>query len=276
MPYSAEINRATPTCFLFVVDQSGSMDERMENGGTKAQFVADVLNKTLFQLVTNCKKAGEVRHYFDVGVIAYNDTSARTGFSGALGQDVLQPVPLIAANPLRIEDRIKTAPDGAGGFIEQPFTFPVWFDPVSSGGTPTAEAFRMAAEVLVKWCDAHPDSYPPTVIHVTDGQFTSDNPGPIADAIRQISTNDGTVLLFNLHVDSKSGSEVAFPATDTNLDAYGKALFAMSSYFPPTLVEEAKAQGYDVTTECRFFGYRAGYKDISNFFKIGTKASNMR
>ncbi|RRJ95810.1 VWA domain-containing protein [Opitutaceae bacterium TAV4] len=276
MPYSADISRATPTCFLFVVDQSGSMDETMENGGTKAQFVADVLNKTLFQLVINCKKSGEVRHYFDIGVIAYSGTSARSGFSGALESGILQPVSSIEANPLRIEDRVKTVPDGAGGFIEQPFKFPVWFDPISNGGTPTAEAFKMAAEVLVEWCDAHPASYPPTVIHVTDGQFTSEDPKPIADAIRQISTNDGTALLFNLHVDSRSGAEVAFPATDANLDDYGKQLFAMSSQFPPHLIEKAKALDYVVNSECRFFGYRAGYRDISNFFKIGTQASNMR
>ena len=29
MPYSAEINRAHPSCFLFLIDQSGSMDEVM-------------------------------------------------------------------------------------------------------------------------------------------------------------------------------------------------------------------------------------------------------
>ena len=70
MPYQAEISRDNPTCFLFVIDQSGSMDEITETGRSKAAFVADVLNKTLYTLVTSCTKADGIRSYFDVGVIA--------------------------------------------------------------------------------------------------------------------------------------------------------------------------------------------------------------
>src|SRR5437867_3698568 len=63
MPYSAKINRANPSCFLFVIDESGSMDELMESGRSKAQFVADVLNKTLAELIPRCTKADGVRAY---------------------------------------------------------------------------------------------------------------------------------------------------------------------------------------------------------------------
>jgi hypothetical protein len=41
---------------MFLIDQSGSMDEKMETGGTKAQFVADVLNKTLYELIIRCTR----------------------------------------------------------------------------------------------------------------------------------------------------------------------------------------------------------------------------
>jgi len=47
MSYQAEISRDNPTCFLFIIDQSGSMDEKTESGRSEAQFVADVLNKTM-------------------------------------------------------------------------------------------------------------------------------------------------------------------------------------------------------------------------------------
>ncbi len=83
MPYQAEISRDNPTCFLFVIDQSGSMDEITETGRSKADFVADVLNKTLYTLVTTCSKADGVRNYFDVGVIAYGGTEVVSGFGGA-------------------------------------------------------------------------------------------------------------------------------------------------------------------------------------------------
>jgi hypothetical protein len=42
MPYSAEISRDNPAAVLFVIDQSGSMDERPEGGRMKSEFVADV------------------------------------------------------------------------------------------------------------------------------------------------------------------------------------------------------------------------------------------
>jgi hypothetical protein len=64
MTYSAEISRDNPTCLLFVIDQSGSMNEKMATSKSKADFVADVLNKTIYTLVTNCTKSDGVRNYF--------------------------------------------------------------------------------------------------------------------------------------------------------------------------------------------------------------------
>jgi hypothetical protein len=207
--YTAEISRNNPSAFLFIIDQSGSMDERMETEQTKAQFVADVLNKTLYQLVIRCTRADGVRNYFDIGVIAYGD-SVRSGFAGALGGKVLHPLSDIEANPLRIEERIKRVPDGAGGLVDQPTKFPVWFDPTSSGGTPMTAAMRMAAEAVAEWCDAHQSSYPPTIIHVTDGASTDGDPSVVADALKQLSTNDGESLLFNLHISKGGGNRLSF------------------------------------------------------------------
>lgn len=274
--YSAEISRTNPTAFLFIIDQSGSMDERMQTEQTKAQFVADVLNKSLYQLVIRCTRADGVRNYFDVGVIAYGD-SIRSGFSGALDGKILHSLSDIEANPLRIEERVKRVPDGAGGLVDQPTKFPVWFDPKSSGGTPMTSAMRTAAEAIVEWCDAHPTSYPPTIIHVTDGASTDGDPSAIADALKQMSTNDGECLLFNLHISTMGGQPVVFPSSNSDLDEYGQLLFRMSSAFPSHLVPVARDKGYDtVSSESRFFGYKAGYEAIVDFFDIGTRASNLR
>ncbi|MEQ1934184.1 MAG: vWA domain-containing protein [Fimbriimonadaceae bacterium] len=274
--YQAAIDRTNPSAFLFIIDQSGSMDERMETEQTKAQFVADVLNKTLYQLVIRCTRADGVRNYFDVGVIAYGDTVS-SGFGGALGGGVLHSLSDIEANPLRIEERTKRVPDGAGGLVDQHTKFPVWFDPTASGGTPMTEAMRKAAESIVEWCDAHPSSYPPTVIHVTDGASTDGDPTAVAEALKQMSTGDGQCLLFNLHISTSGGQPVVFPTTDGGLDEQGKLLFRLSSGFPPHLVQAATDKGYMTTSaESRFFGYKTGYEAIVDFFDIGTRASNLR
>ena len=277
MPYTAEISRASPSCFLFLIDQSGSMDERMEGGATKAGFVADVLNKTLYNVVTRCTRADGCRPYFDVGVVAYGGNGVGAGFGGPLASKVLHPLPDIEKSPLRIEERTKKVPDGAGGLVEQATKFPVWFDPANTGGTPMCEGMRKTAEVLVEWCDSHPNSYPPTVIHVTDGQSTDGDPEQIASKLRQIATNDGQALLFNLHIDATAAAPIIFPASEGVLpDQYSQGLFRMSSGFPPHLIGVAKERGYSPSAESRFFGYKAGFEAIVDFFEIGTRASQMR
>ena len=277
MPYTAEINRNAPSCFLFVIDQSGSMDEKMSIGVTKAQFVADVLNKTLYQLVTRCKRPEGVRNYFDVGVIAYSGNGAQNGFGGNLAGTYLRSIAEVEANPLRVDDRVKKVSDGAGGLVEQSAKFPVWFDPISSGGTPMCDAFKKAAEVLVEWSDKHQGSYPATVIHVSDGQSTDGDPTQISEALRQISTQDGSTLLFNLHIDTQEGASVVFSASEDALqDQHGKTLFRMSSPVPSHLVPVIQQKNYAISNEARFFGYKAGYEEIVEFFDIGTRATQLR
>ena len=274
--YTSEISRTKPTAFLFVIDQSGSMDELLETEQTKAQFVADVLNKTLYQLVIRCTRSDGVRNYFDVGVVAYGSRIG-SGFSGALSSGILHTLSDIEANPLRVEERIKRVSDGAGGLVEQPTKFPVWFDPKSDGGTPMTAAMTEAAQAIAEWCDAHPDSYPPTIIHVTDGQSTDGDPTVVADALKQMGTSDGQCLLFNLHISQTGGQAVVFPSNTSGLDEFGKMLFNLSSQFPDHLVTAARDKGYEsVSSESKFFGYKAGYEAIVDFFDIGTRASNLR
>lgn len=272
MAYSAEISRDNPTCILFVIDQSSSMDEKMVTGKTKAAFVADVLNKTIYTLITNCTKADGVRNYFDVGVIGYGGNGVSGGLGGALSGGIVHPITDLERSPLRIEDRKSIVDDGAGGILERNIKFPVWFNPTSSGGTPMCAGLTKAAEALVAWCDTHPHNYPPTVLHVTDGASTDGDPEAIASAIRQISTADGECLLFNLHVSTEQGETKPFPSSDASLpDSYAKLLFRMSSVLPSHVSKLAADKGYSIVEAARGFMFNADPKDIVNFFDIGTR-----
>ncbi|WP_369975471.1 VWA domain-containing protein [Xanthomonas bundabergensis] len=277
MSYTAEISRTSPTAFLFLVDQSGSMQDTMGNGKSKAQFVADVLNRTLATLITRCTKSEGTRDYFEVGVLGYMGSSAENGLTGGLSSAVLHPISQIEANPLRVENRTKRVDDGAGGLVDQSIKFPVWFEAHASGGTPMCTAITAAAEQLVAWCDAHPDSYPPTVLHVTDGESTDGDPEALAKQLQQISTNDGNVLLFNLHVSTSGSDPVKFPTSDAGLgDAYAKLLFRMSSALPPHLQKVAEEKGIKATMESRGFVFNGEITEIVDFFDIGTRAAQLR
>ncbi|WP_153117678.1 VWA domain-containing protein [Rhodocyclus tenuis] len=277
MTYEAQISRSNPTAFLFVVDQSGSMSDKMSSGKSKAEFVADALNRTLMNLVTRCTKAEGVRDYFDVGVLGYGGNGVGNGFSGALGAAVLNPISAIEQNPVRVEDRKRKMDDGAGGILETSVKFPVWFEPKASGGTPMREALTRAAEELVAWCDAHPDCYPPTVLHVTDGESTDGDPEEIAGHLTQIQTNDGAALMLNIHVSSLGADAIRFPASASGLpDDYAKLLFRMSSQLPEHLIRFAKEKVHTVGVESRGFMFNAEAAEIVDFFDIGTRASQLR
>jgi len=162
--------------------------------------------------------------------------------------------------------------DGAGGIIEQKSKFPVWFDPQNSGGTPMRAAVTKAMEVIAEWCDAHRGSYPPTVLHVTDGQSTDGSPEDLADGLRQLSTDDGQCLLLNLHVTAGGGQEVVFPTSESGLhDDYSRMLFRMSSPLPEHLAKLAGDKGYSITDGSRGFMFNGDPKCIVDFFEIGTR-----
>jgi hypothetical protein len=252
-------------------------DKMAASEKTKAQFVADVLNRTLMDLATRCTKADGVRDYFEIGVIGYGAQGAQNGLQGALGARVLNPISALEANPLRVETRKRKTDDGAGGIVEQSVKFPVWFEPMANGGTPMCDAIRKAGEELAAWCDAHPNSYPPAVLHVTDGESTDGDPEPLADALRQFATNDGNVLLLNLHVSAIAGSPISFPSVDAGLpDQYAKSLFRMSSQLPAHLVKAVQEMGLKVSLESRGYVFNAEASEIVDFFDIGTRASQLR
>jgi|SRR5580704_18525181 hypothetical protein len=120
MAYGAEISRTNPTCFLFLIDQSGSMADTVPNqpNRTKANAVADTINRLLQNLVIRCAKEEGVRDYFHAGVIGYG-SNVGPAFSGALAGKELVSISEIGNMPARVEDRTKKVDDGAGGIADQ-------------------------------------------------------------------------------------------------------------------------------------------------------------
>ena len=272
MSYSAEISRSSPTCLLILIDQSTSMGHRIAGGQTKAAFLADVVNKTLYTMITNCSKADGVRDYFHVGVLAYSGTDSRNALGGPLGEKVLNAISKVAAHPIQIESRVKQAVGPHGDFVSQDIKFPVWLQPRSQGKTSMCAGLKASLALIRLWCTEHSMSYPPTVLHVTDGHPTDGDPEPIAAQLKTLGTENGACLLFNLHVDIGDGPAVVFPSDGRHLpDRYAATLFRMSSILPPHALRAASQRGYSVNTGARGFVFNAGIEAIVDFFDIGTR-----
>ncbi|MCX5690326.1 MAG: VWA domain-containing protein [Planctomycetota bacterium] len=275
--YAARIDRQNPSCFLFLIDQSASMDESFQGARIKAEALADTVNKSIFNIASRCTFADGCRPYFDIGVIGYGGSEAANALAGPLAGQVLRPITEFEQHPLRVEERSQKVSDNAGGIIEQKVKFPVWVEPRMAGGTPMCAAFRRTREILSTWCASHPNSYPPTVIHVTDGQSTDGAPELLARDLCTLGTNDGAVLLFNLHITSAQHPSVMFPDSDAVLgDQYAKLLFGMSSRVPSPLHAAVGERGYAIGTESRFFGFNADPVSLVQFLQIGTLAAQQR
>jgi Mg-chelatase subunit ChlD len=276
MPYGAQISRAHPSCLLFLIDQSGSMSDPVggEPGRSKAERLADAINRLLYELVIRCTKdqTEGIRNYYDIGVIGYG---SRVGpaLGGLLAGRDLVPVPEVGDNPARVEDRHRKIEDGAGGLIEQTVKFAIWFDPVANGGTPMCQALQQARGILQSWVQNHPTSFPPIVINITDGEATDGDPRSPAEDIRALATQDGNVLLFNLHLSSRAGEPVLYPESEAGLsDQFARQLFEMSSPLPPHIRAAAQSAGYAVGPQPRGFAFNADMVEVIKFLDIGTRA----
>jgi hypothetical protein len=276
MAFSAEISRTNPTCLLFLVDQSSSMDGDFggQPGKKKSEGVADAINRLLQNLVLKCAKADGVRDYFHVGVIGYG-TEVKPCLAGTSMDRPLAPISAVANNPLRLEQRKRMVEDGAGGLVEQAYRFPVWFEPTASGKTAMNGAVTMAKAVLADFLATYPECYPPIVINLTDGQPTDVNPLEASVALKGLKSKDGNVLMFNGHLSSSPDPPQCFPSLDTGLaDKFARLLFKMSSILPPKLMSAARDEGYQIIGPARGFVFNADLVAVVRFLDIGTRVSS--
>lgn len=276
--YSAEISRANPACFVFVVDQSGSMNDQIggEVPQRKAQVVADAINRLLYELTLKCAKEEGVRDYFHVAVIGYG-ASVGSAYAGALAGRDLVPLSEIAGAPARLEERTKKTPDGAGGLVDQTVKFPVWLDPIANGGTPMTQALGKAEQLVSGWLNQHPSCFPPVVLHLTDGESTDGDPSAVAQNMMSLLSTDGNALLFNLHVSGAGGTPATFPDSEAGLpDQFSRLLFGNSSLLPEHMKTYARQQGFGASEGTRGFVYNADVSSIVQFLEIGTRASDLR
>jgi hypothetical protein len=273
--YSAEISRSNPTCLLFLIDQSSSMAGAF--GGTpgkkKADGVADAINRLLQNLVLKCAKSDGIRDYFHVGVIGYG-AGVDSALGGPLAGRHLVPISEVANNPLRVEQRSRKVDDGSGGLVEQSFKFPVWFEPVANGKTPMCQALKLAAQVVQEFVAHSPESFPPLILNITDGRATDGDPRPAAAALRDLSTTDGPVLLFNAHLSSAAHAPILFPGNEKVLpEPWAKLLFRMSSPLPARMQDAARADGLPIEPTAHGFVFNADMVSVIRFLDIGTRVA---
>ncbi|HUY34931.1 MAG TPA: vWA domain-containing protein [Pirellulales bacterium] len=281
MAYTQEISRARKACFVFLLDQSYSMEEPLGNSTRrKCDELVTAINAWLQNMTIRASGDTGIRDWMDVGVIGYRTDDQgnpilESALQGPLAGRELVSIADIGANPLRTDQVTQQLPDeDTGEMIEMPSQMPVWVDPKTEGGTPMCNVLNRCFEILEKWIKEHPSSFPPIVINITDGESQDGDPIPYADAVKRLATDDGEVLLFNCHLSMTAADPFLFPASNEILpDDLARILFQMSSVLPEPIRNRAIAEGFDLQPNARGMAFNADMVALIKFLDMGTRAA---
>ncbi len=103
------------------------------------------------------------------------------------------------------------------------------------------------------------------------------DPYQAATDLMSLSSSDGEVLLFNLHLSSSAEKAIEYPNDEEKLtDDHSKLLFSMSSILPEYMQKMLSSEGVPVTFSTRGFVFNADLVSVIRFLDIGTRPSNLR
>lgn len=283
--YSQEITRRHRSAIVIVLDRSGSMQEQMYFGHsvmTKAEILAHTASALITELIDRCRRTDALRDYYDIAVVGYGNDDVEMLLGG---DDFISVVELDHKRP---ETRITTSeellPNGEWAMVEHRHT--EWFKPKAEGNTPMYEALLRVRDLVADWCsrDANQASFPPVVIHITDGEASDCDHRElidICDQIKRQTTTDGNALMLNIHISTDTHLQsIVFPMPDEMVGAgrYAQTLADCSSIMPTVFNDEIRElKGILATPPFIALGYNASVIDLLSIINIGSRSvSNMQ
>jgi hypothetical protein len=228
MAYDQKISRARPGLIGLVLDDSLSMAENLPGtSDPKYQWVeryAGIIFDELLSRSSDVKGADVVvkpRYY--LYVLKYGSS---TELWGKPEMDIKEAVELFSSSGNSL---------GLGGHLE---------------GTDAERALREMHDYLKQALagERFKDSFPPMVFHLTDGESQTDAV-QVAEQIRQVSTNDGNVLMVNAYIGTQTSLSYNGPEEFPGYVDVSEAgpsddnvrLFGMSSQAPECILANLKA-----------------------------------
>jgi hypothetical protein len=244
------------------------MREPFEDGGeSKADIVADAVNRLLFKLSGRAAGSGATAPPYEVTVIGCGGT-VRTAMGGALTGRYLVPNRTLTTGAPSVEERRRKVPNAQGELVEQTIDLPVWVRPRAARERPMTQALQLVHSILAPWIGAHPRAFPPIVLNIMSGAASDRDPRSAAAALRALGTDDGNLLLFNVYIPKRVGTSVLYPEDDAALrDATARDLFAMSSLLPSTFRNGLLDRGIPVGSQARGFIQTDSIVEIIQFLE---------
>ena len=272
---NTRVSSKKPWLLVILVDSSHSMgadwgDSRV----SMSKHVMDAVNSTIYELaMEHCVVSEEVKDRIDLSVLSYGGESS----SWAL---LTSPTP---------EGYSKAS--GSDGWVtgyrgvssENGQDIPYWIEIEPNGSTPMRDAIRRASEIVKKHCELFPESFPPTVINISDGEPT-DSGDPIdwddlergCRSITACSTNNGNALFCNVHLDPLGDEETLLYPEKPGITEHQRGLWKMSSEVPKHLYPFLFSEGLDEGVgNRRFYVYNADLPAFQRFLVFGTRRTEL-
>lgn len=280
--YSQAITHLHRTAFIIAIDCSTSMQGLTKLNNKimrKADAVAIVCNYIIDELLERATRRSEVRNYYDISVIGYQNS------------DIVPIIPDNCRKFVSISELAKEAKHPkawcftAESSEENPdFLLREWIKPLAEGRTPMHAALTHIYTIVQEWCSRSENrqSFPPIVFNISDGEANDATPDELVDIAQQIcqtGTEDGNTLLINIHLGKLNDDASEIFPTDGNFtpkSEFQLTLLRMSSLMPKELEELIE----EVTT----FKGRAPYRgaafnvtpgELFNILNIGSESINI-
>lgn len=277
--YSQSITRNHRTAFFLLIDGSGSMGEEILFRGsiyTKAEALAQITNELIFEMVERARRTDGVRDYYDIAIWSYSgDDEVRSLLPD--GHKILS-IADVAQLPVSVTHRTIEVTLPNGELDLRKTAMPAWVKPKAEGLTPMIEALRTVRDELALWIarEEHRTSFPPVVFNITDGESTdgsSDELRSVANQIRELHTEDGNVLLINIHIGHASNEHTFLPNEEEGALLMGRArlLYDISSVMPDNFSEllHTVRGGYGLPPY-RGMGFNASLTELVALLNIGS------
>lgn len=255
--YSLMWGRKTPGHLIYLIDQSGSMC------GSNEVKAAEAVHAAIMDTFRGCVSGTEIRNRVYITIIGYgNEQGVSILKEGWMAEFVAE-----------LQQCKK---DGT-----------TIIAPKSYGGTPMAQAFNLAKQCLEAWiderqkiCNNDPNAGipAPIVINITDGYPDDRDKATVAaQSIMNMTTPDGNVLLFNIHMDDSDESvEIKFPNDKSMLNGVeaGEFLYDISSEMSPEFIQIARQQRLEgIFPGAKGFVVNAKGNTVVRFVRFGSGVS---
>ncbi len=285
MTHNSTITRNTPSAFMFLLDISGSMSETINFDGetmSKNDALNKIVNSSLQEIIFRCKHFNQYYNYFDIAVLGYQNGEVNNLLEQHTQNEGFSTINEIVSCEIdtKVYDYLRKKPNGEK-FISQR-TINQYINTEPYGTTPMYKALDRAYYLLQRWVLDHKgkNCFPPIVINITDGEANDATPSEmkqISQKLMRLSTENGNILLFNIHLTNQDDEkEIVFPTDKEELPDIRntKLLYDMSSTLPESFQEQLQNlypnTHYDKLNMPKAMCYNTSLSSLIKILEIGS------